>query len=612
MTLVDDIKQRIDIVDIMSLYGVKLEKSGRNLKAVCPFHSEKHGSFFVFPEQQRWHCFGACATGGDVISFVMKREGVDFAQAIRTLADRCGLKVTSTSSAEEEARDRLFKLNFLAADYFHHNLLSPDSGREARQYLETRGLTANSISAFQLGLSLGSWDSLKNRLMSLGVTEQELKTSGLLVERDATGSYDRFRNRLMFPIRDYQGRITGFGARALDDSAPKYLNSPQSLIFDKGSTLYGIDVAKAGIKSQDRAVIVEGYMDVIMAHQHGFGNVVASMGTALTERQMSVLKRLTCRIALALDPDVAGAEATLRGIQVVQNSLDTQPSMGSTASAGRREPELTVVLLSPGKDPDEVIREDPAHWAELVDSAPPAMDYVIKVIASRLDLGQLQGRASLVSQVLPLVAGIREPVKRTYYVHKLADLSQAGPQDLLQRIGEIRPIIANSKTGYARSSSVESRFRREKEREKEIQQFCIALLLQNADLRPFSQALTAEHFPDTELRVLAGLVLGAEDTLTLASSLDPALREVFDTLLVKKLPPSKPGQQKDVLHDCIDKLRELYLREEEARKAESLREFAAEESVALEKLEEGGNMVPEELRELFHEPRGKRRSKTPR
>ncbi len=612
MTIADEIKQKADIVETMSHYGVKLERMGRNLKALCPFHSEKHGSFLVFPDQQRWHCFGACATGGDVISFVMKREGVDFGQAIGILAERTGVKLSSAGAQEEALRDRLFKINASAADFFHRSLTASPSGEKAKSYLFKRGLTDSSISAFQLGFSPDSWDALKANLLSLGYPEKELIDAGLVIERDGGGTYDRFRNRLIFPIRDIQGRINGFGGRALDDSNPKYLNSPQSAVFDKSSILYGINLARSFLKTEDRAVIVEGYMDVIMAHQHGFQNVVASMGTALTDRQMNILKKLTRRMALALDSDAAGAEATLRGIHVIDNALDEEnEARGGNITHSGAESELSIVVLPPGKDPDEVILEDASAWRTLIDTALPAMDYVISIASSRVDLKQLQGRISLVNQVLPSISAIREPVKRAHYLQKLAHMSNASPQDLLQRVSEMKAAKAKhpKHTGADTRTVLELPFKRD----SGIQEFCLAYLLQNPELKPHCEDLRLDYFPDSAMREIADQWLRSSDTVSMRKDLNPALADTLEMLLAKTLPPTNPGQKQHVLLDCIHKLRESYLRDRQAREADSLKDMdSAETGSDLKRLEQHGNAVPQQLHEVFRQPRGKQRLRHPR
>ncbi|GAG27923.1 unnamed protein product, partial [marine sediment metagenome] len=261
----------------------------------CPFHSEKHPSFFVYPEQQSWHCFGACNTGGDIFSFVMKKESMGFGEALRLLAQRAGVTLPSRfeAGAEGKEKEKLYQVNQAAAQYFHNLLVNSPAAEKARNYVTSRDLSPKTVAEFQLGYSLNSWDALKQYLTERGYTESELLTAGLVVQTEEGKTHDRFRNQLMFPILDARGRTIGFGARALDDSLPKYINSPQTPVFDKSSSLYSINLAATAIRQQDTAVIVEGYTDTITAHQNGFKNVVASMGTSVTEKQVSTLKRLT-------------------------------------------------------------------------------------------------------------------------------------------------------------------------------------------------------------------------------------------------------------------------------------------------------------------------------
>jgi DNA primase len=341
MSAITEVKQKLDIVELVSEY-VTLQKAGRNFKGLCPFHTEKHPSFFVFPEQQSWHCFGACGTGGDIFSFIMKKEGVDFGQALRLLAQRAGITLgprEAPSKAEDEKKERFFQINEAATEYYHHLLSSTKAGEIGRSYLTKRKVTPETIKDFRLGFSPDAWEAIKNYLLGKGYAEKELVEAGLIIEKEEGGSYDRFRDRLLFPICDIQGRVTGFGARVLDDSLPKYINSPQTPIFDKSSSLYGIDKAKSAIRKKNLVIIVEGYMDVLIAHQHGWQNVVGSMGTSLTEKQVEGIKRLTSNITLALDADLAGEEATLRGKAILAYS----------------NTEANVILLPQGKDPDEVI-----------------------------------------------------------------------------------------------------------------------------------------------------------------------------------------------------------------------------------------------------------------
>ncbi len=370
MSVITEVKQRLDIVDFVSDY-VALQKAGRNFKGLCPFHNEKHASFFVFPEQQTWHCFGACGTGGDIFSFVMRKEGIDFGQALRLLAEKGGVTLgprENPSRAEDEKKEKLFQINEAATEYYHHVLTTTKAGATARDYLARRNIMPETIKGFRLGLSPDAWETIKDYLLGKGCTEAELVETGLVVKREEGGSYDRFRNRLMFPICDMQGQVTGFGARVLDDSLPKYINSPQTLIFDKSSSLYGLDKAKAAIRKNASVIIVEGYMDALTAHQHDWQNAVGSMGTALTEKQVEGIKRLTSNITLALDGDLAGEEATLRGKAILAHS----------------KVEGKVISLPPGKDPDQVIKEDPALWRELVEQAMPIIDFAFQSVIGKL------------------------------------------------------------------------------------------------------------------------------------------------------------------------------------------------------------------------------------
>ena len=371
MSAIDEVKQKTDIAEVIGQYAT-LKKAGKNLTALCPFHSERHPSFFVYPERQSWHCFGACNTGGDVLSFIIKKENMDFGEALRLLADRAGVALPTRPerAGEKEAKDELFKVNEAATLYFNNLLINNPGAAKARAYLESRGFTPQTVSNFQLGFSLDSWEALKKYLTDKGYREEDMLTAGLGVKADDGKTHDRFRGKLMFPIRDSRGRTLGFGARVLDDSLPKYVNSPQSPTFDKSSVLYGLDRAAPAIRKKDMAIVMEGYMDVITAHQNGITNAVASMGTAVTEAQANALKKLSKNLVLALDADAAGEEAMLRGVGY-ENILNA---------------EIRVVVMPEGQDPDDVIRQSADAWGGLVDKAVPIVDYTFDMVTAKLDL----------------------------------------------------------------------------------------------------------------------------------------------------------------------------------------------------------------------------------
>jgi DNA primase len=588
MSVITEVKQRLDIVEFISEY-VTLQKAGRNFKGLCPFHTEKHPSFFVFPEQQSWHCFGACGTGGDIFSFIMKKDGIDFGQALRILAQRGGVTLSpreAPSKAEDEKRERLSQINEAAAEYYYHILSATKTGATARDYLTKRKVMPETIKGFRVGFSPDAWETIKNYLLGKGYTDKELAEAGLIIEKEEGGSYDRFRNRLMFPICDVQSRVTGFGARVLDDSLPKYINSPQTPIFDKSNSLYGIDRAKSAVKKKNLVIIVEGYMDVLTAHQHGWQNVVGSMGTSLTERQVEGIKRLTNNITLALDADLAGEEATLRGKAILAYS----------------NIEANVILLPPGKDPDEVIGEEPALWEKLVEQAIPIMDFAFRSVISKVDINKARDKSLAVQKLLPSIYEIKDPAQRFHYVEKLAralKIERSGLEVALQKSkgGKERPQPGKptGRSGLAHqfvSSAIEER--------------CLALLVQYPELRPLAQELSAEHFESTENREVFVKWQHSPDMSELESKLDTGLLEHLYYLIDKDFPfppairESERTRYRD-LAQCILRLQEKLSRKLETEKEATL-EIERERggiSSELAKLEEQGTSSGQKLQEVF-------------
>jgi DNA primase len=442
MSVVDDVKDRLDIVEVIQSY-VPLKKAGRNYKGLCPFHAEKTPSFVVFPETGTWHCFGACGTGGDVFTFVMKRENVGFGEALTMLARRAGVELEPRSPQETEAErrlDLLRQINQAAVGYFRQRLLQSDEAARARSYLAGRGLSTEILERFQVGYALDRWDGLLGFLSGKGYSPEDAHAAGLIVEReDGSGYYDRFRQRVIIPIRDPRGRTIGFGGRILGEGVPKYINSPQTALFDKSSVLFGLDQARAGIRTSGVGVIVEGYMDVLMAHQHGLNNVVAQMGTALTEAQLRLLKRSTQRFVLALDSDTAGDQATLRGLEMARQVMDRQVVPVPTARGlirfeDRLAADIRIVSLPPGRDPDEVIRESPERWLQLIAEAKPVMDYYFEALSADLDLATAKGKAEVVNRLGPLVAELGDQVQRSHYLQLLGRMVQVDESILWQQI----------------------------------------------------------------------------------------------------------------------------------------------------------------------------------
>jgi len=438
-SVVDEIKSRLDVVDLLGEY-IHLQKAGRNYKALCPFHSEKTPSFIVFPDTQSWHCFGACQTGGDIFSFVMKKENVDFAEALRILAEKAGVTLhAERPNSDSDKLDRLRQLNAAAAAHFRKNLQRHPAAALARQYIAQRGLNDAICDQFQIGYALDSWDDLLKAMISLGFDKETLVEAGLnRTSEDGRSQYDRFRGRLMFPISDKQGRIVGFGGRILGKGEPKYLNTPQTLLFDKSSILYGLAQARRAIREQDSVVIVEGYMDVLAAHQFGYHNVIASMGTALTEAQLRQLKREAENVILALDADSAGQQATLRGLEVARETLERETVPVPTASGlvrfeERLQTNIFVLFLPEGKDPDEFIRAHPEAWPEVVAKAVPIIDFYMQQVITDIDLTTANGKAKAVNRIAPIIKELSDDIKRYHYVQRLARLLKMDERYLLER-----------------------------------------------------------------------------------------------------------------------------------------------------------------------------------
>ncbi len=473
-SLIETIKAKIDVVDEVGLV-VALRKSGKSFQGLCPFHNERTPSFYVFPESQTWRCFG-CHEGGDIFTFVEKQQGMDFREALLYLAEKAGISVEEYSSPNPEQeretnalKERLRKLNEDAVLWFHQMLLRSKEAADARAYLQSRGISSESVIAFSLGYAPDHWDALSSYLLGQGYTEQELATGGLARPREMAkvgastmggeqsgGVYDYFRGRIIFPIRDMRGRVIGFGGRALGEGQPKYLNSPQTVLFEKNSVLYALDMARDAIKLAKQVIIVEGYVDAVIAHQYGTKQTVACIGSAITEKHIQQLKKLTKQVTLALDPDAAGVAATEHGIQEALKAFDHKivPVPLSATPAGRssKDPnnargiirleervdvEINVLRLPVGKDPDEVIRQNLASWNYAVAHPLPLIDYYFEAKTADLDLQKPSDRTEASKRLLPVIGMIRDRVERETYVRKLAPMIRVDEVALLTSLQDM-------------------------------------------------------------------------------------------------------------------------------------------------------------------------------
>lgn len=425
---IEEIKNRLDIKDIIQEY-IQLKKAGSNLKAVCPFHGEKTPSFMVSPEKQIWHCFG-CGEGGDIFGFIQKIEGIEFPEALRILAKRAGVEIVRQDPQLQNKKTRLLDICKITASYYHKVLLESSQAEFARKYLEQRSIDQDAVDRFKIGYSPDSWDALSLFLKKKGYLEEEIFLAGLTVKKEkGVGYYDRFRGRLMFPIYDVHGNTVGFGGRILEqkEEGAKYINSPQTLIYDKSNVLYGLDKSKTSIRKKKEVIIVEGYTDCISAYQADITNVVASSGTALTEGQVLLLKRFTENLVMSFDHDAAGAEAAKRGIEIaLANELNVK-----------------VVELPFGKDPDECIKQDKSAFIQAVESAKPYLQYYFDSTFRNYDANNVQDKKKAVAVLLPVIAKIGDTIEQAHWLKELAkklDVEESILRDRLPSKSEIKTI----------------------------------------------------------------------------------------------------------------------------------------------------------------------------
>ncbi len=408
MQISDEIKSKIDIVEFIGEY-ISVQRAGSNFRALCPFHNEKTPSFMISPEKQIWHCFG-CGKGGDIFSFLMEMEGLSFVEALRVLAPKAGVVLRAQNPEMTSKRNRILDILDLSRKFYHRSLLESPLAKSARVYLKNRGLSDEVIEEWQIGYSPDSWDDLINFLKSRGFTDKEIFLSGMSVQKTGQNRfYNRFRGRIMFPINDANANTVAFTARVspekeAQEKMGKYINSPQSLVYDKSKILFGLDKAKTQIKKQDFTILMEGQMDVITAHQFGFRNVVASSGTALTTEQVKTLKRYSSNIALAFDADSAGQMASERAIR----------------EAMAEDMNIKIIEVPNGKDPDECIRKDLPAWKNALKKSKQVMQYYFDKNLSKLDLSNIDNKRKATQIILPIIARLKNKMERDFWLREFS------------------------------------------------------------------------------------------------------------------------------------------------------------------------------------------------
>ena len=483
--VINDVRQSNDIVDVISQY-VHLKRSGRNFFGLCPFHNEKSPSFSVSPDKQIFHCFG-CGVGGNVFSFITQIEGINFVEAVQMLAERANIQLPTLQdngdSQREELKAKVYKVNEFTAEFYHQNLYKPQA-KMAQEYVKKRQLSNETLKSFKIGFS-GKFDELYQELKKHGFGEREILESGL-VNKNERGQYiDRYRNRLMFPICDARGKVIAFGGRVLDDSKPKYINSPENVVYSKGRNLFGLNVAKKG--DLKRILIVEGYMDVISLHQRGITNVVAPLGTALTEQQGWLLRKNSEQIILSFDSDEAGLKAKLRALDILQN-------MGC---------DLRILQMEGAKDPDEyIIKYGNARFNNLVDKALSIIEFKVKILKKDLNLENTNDKIKFLNEIAKLISNVNNTIEREVYIEKIAKEYDISKEAIYAEVNKLTYKNVKTEKVLEKPKPVVTHIKREEkvisEAVKRRENTVIALLLMG-DLNIFEilrQNIKVEDFQD--------------------------------------------------------------------------------------------------------------------
>ena len=445
--IIDEVRQNNDVVDVISQY-VHLSRKGRNYFGLCPFHNEKSPSFSVSPDKQIFHCFG-CGVGGNVYTFLMKIEGLTFLEALETLAERAKIQLptldTGLDSRKEELKSKVYKINEISAEFYHQNLYKP-TAKIAQEYIKKRKLNQETLEAFQIGYS-GRVDEMYKFLREKGFGEKEILESGLVIKND-NGTYkDRYRNRLMFPICDVRGRVIGFGGRVLDDSKPKYINSPENIVYSKGRHLFGLNIAKK--ESAKKILIVEGYMDVISLHQRGIKNVVGALGTALTEQQGWLLRKTTEQVILGFDADGAGQNAIARSMEILQN-------MGC---------DMRVLQIEGAKDPDEyIIKYGEGRFKLEIENAISLVEFKVRNLKKEYNLENSGDKINFLREISKILSKVESTIEREIYIEKIAKGYNISKEAIYAEVNKL--IYTNFKTEKTSENQVKNIRQEEKPREE--------------------------------------------------------------------------------------------------------------------------------------------------
>jgi len=550
--ILDDILSRVDIVEIVSGY-IPLKRAGRNFKALCPFHQEKTASFMVSPDRQIYHCFG-CGQSGNAFRFLMQYERLEFPEAVEILAKKAGVALPEVQRQDAKTVSlitQLYKINELTALFYEHNL-NPSAGQsQPKDYLLKRGIKQESIKLFKLGLALDKWDTLINHLRPKNISLTLLEKAGLILNKEGGGYYDRFRNRIIFPIFDIKSRVLGFGARVLpapseaegDDTLPKYINSPETAIYIKGRNLYGLNLAKDAIRENDYAVVVEGYLDFILPYQEGLKNIVASQGTALTTEQARLLKRYTHNVVMIYDADKAGELASLRSLDIfIEEGMDVK-----------------VVSLPQGFDPDLFVRKNGiAALQKRIAEAQNLFDYKINILKNRHNIKEAEGKARIACEMLPTIKKFKNSILKSEYTKKFAEVLNVAEYYIVEELNKIkedRPYLDSDKARPKKIVDINP-----------TEKLLIKLMLEETEfIEHIKNSLEPADFQDERASRIVSVMF---DLLEQGKDITPHKlinhlegEDILQVICESTFLPEVSGQDKGkIIDDCIQRLKSEKLR----------------------------------------------------
>ncbi len=564
---IEEIKSKLDIVEVISSY-INLKRCGRNFRALCPFHSEKNPSFFVSPERQIWHCFG-CSRGGDVFKFVMLIEGIEFGEALKILAQKAGVELKPIKPELKTERMRLFEICELATKFFQKQLESK-TGKEVLDYLKGRGINDESIQKWRIGWAPKTFDSLIKFLVSKGYKKEEIEKAGLAIKTESGKYYDRFRGRIIFPIFDLNSQVIGFGGRIFkEEEGAKYINTPNTLLYDKSKVLYGLNEAKVEIRKRDFCILVEGYTDVILAHQVGFENTVSSCGTSLSPFQLRVLKRYSDNLYLAFDMDIAGDFATKRGIDLAQLSGFN----------------IKVVSLPQNKDPADVISENPTSFQEAILNSLSILEFYFQSAFSKYDKKTLEGKKEIAKMLLPVIKRIPNQIEKAHWISKLARELEVREENIERELEKIK--IEEETLGI---EAEESLTMSQKSRTEILQERILVLLLKSPENIKIINEETISLFDSKASEILQKIK--ANQKLT-PEEFSPETKEYFNILSLRA--ELEEIDQENILTDlkfCLKELQSIKIKEKIKEISEKLRMAEVEKN--FEKVQQ----LTEQLRHL--------------